>query len=116
MTTPNKTIETINARPGNEVLTQDELPDAAFYVTALDTFMSGWGGASNKENYVVLPCASEEEAAVVSANAHGRSEMQKVCIHTDKPTLPGAGGSRLYSLMTKDRSTNWYEPGTWGGE
>ena len=65
---------TPETREGNEVLSLDELPLAPFYVTALDTFMSGWGGTSSKENYVVLPCASEEEAAVVSANAHGRSD------------------------------------------
>tara|TARA_R100001163_G_scaffold63080_1_gene54512 strand:+ start:554 stop:904 length:351 start_codon:yes stop_codon:yes gene_type:complete len=116
MTTPKEKIKTITARPGNEVLAQDELPDAPFYVTALDTFLSGWGHASSKENYVILMCDSEEEAAVVSANAHGRSEMQKVCIHTDKPALAGAGGARLYTLLTKDRSSNWYEPETWGGE
>lgn len=103
-------------REGNEVLSLDELPLAPFYVTALDTFMSGWGPARDRKNVLVIPCESEEEAAVVAANARGRSEMEQVCIHTDKPALPGAGGSRLYSLLTKARSASWYKPGTWRGE
>lgn len=107
---------TPETREGNEVLSLDELPLAPFYVTALDSFLSGWGPARGRKNVVILPCASEEEAAVVAANARGRSEMEQVCIHTDKPALPGAGGSRLYSLLTKARSANWYKPGTWGGE
>lgn len=100
-------------REGNEVLTPDELPLAPFYVTALDTFMSGWGPARDKKNRVVIPCASEEEAAVVAANARGRSEMLEVCIHTDKPSLKGAGGPVLFSLLTKQRAASWFEPDTW---
>ncbi len=91
-----------------QIQTASDIPAAPYYVTALDTFMSGWGEASGRRNYVCLPCESREEAEVVAANAKARTDMERVHIDTQKPE-PTA--DVVLSLMTRDEAGRWYEPG-----
>ena len=107
---------TPKTREGNEILNASELPHAPYYVTATDTFMSGWGPATRRHNVVVIPCESAEEAALVMANANGRGDMVDVGVEPNPPALLGAGAAVLYSLLTRDRAGAWFTPGRWGGE
>jgi hypothetical protein len=52
-----------------------------YYVTMRDKFMSGWGLANGKSNYLVFRCETEQEADIVADNAANRSDMHKIKIH-----------------------------------
>jgi hypothetical protein len=88
-----------------------EIPNAPFYVTCTDKFMSGWGHAEGLTNRLILPCKSQEEAWIVYDNAKGRTDQKNVQMCTTKPRLQSSG--YLYQLMTKDDAANWYTEGTW---
>jgi len=92
------------------ITSQSEIPSAPFYVTATDSFMSGWGPAAGKTNRVILPCESLAEAEVVEANARQRSDMKSVHICAAKPKL---NRWTLYSLMDREAASRWYEPRSW---
>jgi hypothetical protein len=71
-----------------------------YYVTATDSFMSGWGPAKSKTNKLVFCCNSYEQAQVVEENLKNRSEMKYVNICSTKPSYPG----RRYLVQ-------WFTPG-----
>jgi hypothetical protein len=52
-----------------------------YYVTMRNKFMSGWGLANGKSNYLLFRCETEEEAEIVANNAANRSDMHKIKIH-----------------------------------
>ena len=56
-----------------------------YYVTMLDTFMSGWGMAKNKDNIMVVECDSLEDAELIEENAAKRDEMKNIDIWTEMP-------------------------------
>ena len=96
------------------ITTQQEIPDARFYVVAHDTFMSGWGPATGKDNYVILPCNNRVEAQVVEENARSRSEMADVQITDTKPPMPDFsrnGKPILWQIMDRYSATRWYTAG-----
>ena len=68
-----------------------------FYVTMLDTFMSGWGMAKDKENIMIVECDSLEDAELIAENAAKRSEMKNIDIWTEMPEYDDA----LYVLSVK---------------
>jgi len=79
------------------------------YVLADDRFLSGWGPAHGRTNTVILPCASSEEAQIVSDNARGRSDMRNIrVVRYKKPRL---SSKVMYSLMSKADAPRWYQPG-----
>jgi len=86
---------------------QREIPKAKFYVTATDTFLSGWGQSEGKDNRVILPCDDHREAETVAANARRRSDMSNVRICSGKPRLHRWN---TYSLMCREDASRWYEP------
>ena len=87
------------------VTQQSEIPDAPFYVTTTDRFMSGWGESRGLTNRLVLPCESQQEANRVADYARGRSEQKNVRICTTKPRIrPGT----YTQVMDPERSTAWY--------
>jgi len=89
-----------------------EIPEAPYYVTCLDTFLSGWGEADGKANRLILPCQDFAEAEVVCDNARGRSDMKSVHIHTGKLSLSDFDLS-LWQVMGRESSRAWYTPGSW---
>ena len=68
-----------------------------FYVTMLDTFMSGWGMAKGKDNIMIVECDSLEDAELIAENAAKRSEMKNIDIWTEMPEYDDA----FYVLSVK---------------
>jgi len=56
-----------------------------FWVTMTDKFMSGWGGAANKTNKLIIACYTYQQAETIERNANKRSEMKYVNICSNKP-------------------------------
>jgi len=72
-----------------------------YYVTMRDKFLSGWGVAKGKSNYLVFRCDTEEEAQTVYDNARNRSDMHKIKMY-----------DKLYEALgelPKKNLTQWYE-------
>lgn len=95
----------------DQITTQGDIPDAPFYVTCTDKFMSGWGPAKRRNNRLIFVCASMAEARTVYDNAVGRSDQKNVHICTRKPKLDHY--TNLYQLKTRGDYSAWYEPGRW---
>jgi len=91
------------------VTSAEEIPSAWGYVTATDSFMSGWGKARGKKNKVILPVKSLREAEVVAQNARNRSDMKYVSIRRTKPNAAERGV--LWSLMNRKNAAQWYKRG-----
>ncbi len=85
---------------------QSEIPLTPFYVTATDNFMSGWGPSKGKNNRIIVPCESYEEAEYVERYAKSRSDMKRVLVCAKKPKLNTK--INLYSLFDREDSTAWY--------
>tara|TARA_R110000751_G_scaffold28003_3_gene73459 strand:+ start:685 stop:999 length:315 start_codon:yes stop_codon:yes gene_type:complete len=94
----------------------DDLPSSPYYVTATDTYCSGWGGAANKLNRVILPCESQGEAEVVADNARSRSDMADVTVHRGESGVMPVTRGIVFSLMGQADAARWYEPGGFGGQ
>lgn len=93
----------------SEFLTdQSELPSAPFYVTMLDSFMSGWGPAEGRDARYVAVCDSREQAEIVAANARARGDQGDVVIVDQAPHIHRES---LFVLMTSENSSRWYEAG-----
>lgn len=92
----------------NHAETANDIPDAAFYVTMTDSFMSDWGPAEGKSTVYVALCDNEREAEIVKANAEAREDQENPEIKTVKP-LPGEGQHMM--LMSREDSARWYEEG-----
>ena len=91
---------------------RSEIPEAPYYVTCVDFFLSDRGKATNKVNRRILPCRSFEEAEVVCDNAIGRGDMKSVHIHSRKPRLRSPTFS-LWQVMDRKSARAWYKPGRW---
>ena len=63
----------------------EPIPEAPYYVTARDNFMSGWGHARKFKNYVVIPCQSSEDVDKALDWLKGRDEMRYVDVKYSKP-------------------------------
>tara|TARA_R110002012_G_scaffold170775_2_gene335356 strand:+ start:3574 stop:3867 length:294 start_codon:yes stop_codon:yes gene_type:complete len=87
------------------VTTRGEIPDAPFYITLTDTFMSGWGKARNLTNRLILPCASLDEAARVEQYAKSRKDTKNVRFCTTKPQI---GIGQYAQVMDPNNATAWY--------
>ena len=90
-----------------------EIPEAPYYVTCTDKFMSGWGRAEGRINRLILPCKSYEEACIVEDNINGRTDQKDVHVYTTKPQLKASG--YLYQVMDRNNAKPWYTQGTWEG-
>ena len=91
---------------------RSEIPEAPYYVTCVDFFLSDWGEAEGKSNRLILPCQDFAEAEVVCDNAKGRGDMKSVHIHSEKPRLRAADFS-LWQVMDRRSAKAWYKPGRW---
>ena len=69
------------------------------YVTATDTFMSGWGGASGKKSKVVVVCDDWEQVDRVRSNMESKSkEMKYINVYREKPHF---SPSRFHTMFYK---------------
>ena len=96
------------------IRSKHEIPEAEYYVTAEDSFMSGWGEAEGMTSLVLLPCADREEARIVADNVRSHREMRRVHTHANPPDLPYT--SCHVSLMTRTSASRWYEPDAFRGD
>lgn len=87
-----------------------DVPKTPFYVRAKDRFMSGWGKSAGKDNWVLLPCESYEEAQVVLENTRARSEMVDARIVCHIPRLVTRRDVTV-SLFNREEADRWYTPG-----
>ena len=90
------------------ITSQKEIPDAPFYVTTTDKFMSGWGMAKGLTNRLIFVCESLDEAETVNKNCMNRSDQKNVRVCTAKPRLKSEGF--LYQVKDKENSETWYQP------
>lgn len=90
-----------------------QIPDAPYYAVAKDEFMSGWGRSEGKDNWVVFPCDSMEEAEIVKENLKNRSDMRRARINKNKPIVRKGV---LLSLMDKEEASRFYRKGGFTGE
>jgi hypothetical protein len=100
MATVNRNTILLVHQDGTELI-----PTAPYYVMSNDTFMSGWGPATDKVNTVVLPCRSYEEAETVAKYAKSRTDQQRVRIVMNKPQLRHGV---LYSVVVNRSYSAWY--------
>lgn len=49
-----------------------------YYVTMIDTYMSGWGRSQDRRNAIVISCPTEQEALRIEHAANKRDEMKHV--------------------------------------
>jgi len=69
----------------HEVGTGCTIPKAPFYVTSMDSFMSGWGPATGKKNVCVVACSTREMAERVLRYVKSRNEQKNARITTFRP-------------------------------
>ena len=55
-----------------------EMRSYPYYVTATDSFLSGWGLAEGKTNKVIIGCNNRSEVDEVKNALRGRSEMKYI--------------------------------------
>lgn len=88
------------------VFSQAQIPDAPYYVTCTDRFMSGWGPAKRKDNRLIFPCEDMSEAMRVVRYAQNRGDQKRIYICGSKPKVR----SHHYTqVKTKDVYPNWYK-------
>lgn len=78
-----------------------------FYVTMIDTFMSGWGAAKGKINRLIFECETLEEAETVKENAENRTDMKNINILVDKPSYNST--TTLTQFKNKEDYPNFYK-------
>ncbi|UGO46513.1 hypothetical protein ABINADI_196 [Bacillus phage vB_BanH_Abinadi] len=86
-------------------------PDYKYYVTMIDTFMSGWGEAKDRKNKLAFECESYEEAQIVAGNGTGREEMKWIYICANRPKQKKG---ELLQFKTKEEMGAFYTPNKWG--
>lgn len=95
--------------PTGNVFYASDIPQRPYYVTCIDPFMSGWGQSAGKENMLILPCVSYEQAQIVATNAENRGDQEKIRISDRKPTLNKH--KYHYSLHGPHSYKRWYRDG-----
>ena len=81
------------------------IPNAPYYVTLTDTFMSGWGRAEGLTNRLIFPCESYDEALDVADYAKSRGDTKNVRICTTKPQI---NFWQYVQVMNPENATAWY--------
>lgn len=91
------------------VTKSEEIPDAAYYVLAIDRFMSGWGESSGKDNVIILPCDTANEAYAVQRALEERSEMVSISARPYGFMENSLNLDRYYySLFDPKNASAWY--------
>lgn len=84
--------------------------DDKYYVSMIDSFMSGWGKSTFKKNVLIFICDSYKQAEIVESNANARSDIKNVEIHGSKPEF----NEEIYFVQYKNIEVypNWYKDGS----
>lgn len=82
----------------------------SYFVTMVDTFMSGWGKAKGRINLYVVECDTPEQAEQIEAAARDREEMIYITTVDKRPSYP------KYNILTSrkhysDLGGCWIEQG-----
>lgn len=81
-----------------------------WYVTMIDTFMSGWGMSRGKKNLLIFECENIQEATAVSNNASNRGDQSEINTYSEDK-LPEFDTEKYYiSYADKETHTRWYKP------
>lgn len=80
-----------------------------YYVSVIDTFMSGWGKAEGKTNVLVFECDTKVEAEIVVDNAFNRGDTGEVMMYEERPEFD----EKKYFVQTKTKEDypSWYRDG-----
>ncbi len=78
------------------------------FVVCTDTFLSGWGGASEGRSLYALAVDNDDEAWMVLNNARDRSDMKRVRF---VKTLPKLRAGDHLSIVDRTCAARWYEVG-----
>ena len=81
------------------------------YVTMIDTFMSGWGKAEHKTDFLVFECDSNEQAKIVADNGRNRTDMDCIKIRRTFPYDYKNNGDYYFDFKTREDYPHWYEKG-----
>lgn len=87
---------------------QSEIPNAPFYVTCIDKFMSGWGHSRNAQNKLIFVCENQVELQAVYNNCLKRSDF--IYVH-ECSTKPKVRSYQFTQVKTKEDYPNFYKPG-----
>ncbi len=85
------------------------MKEQKYWVSMTDNFMSGWGGADNRTNKLVIECDNMEEAEIVKENAEDHKEMKYINICIKKPYYRKCNTETNYHDKTDYPS--WFIPG-----
>lgn len=81
-----------------------------YYVSMVDSFMSGWGMAKDKKNVLIFVCLTPQEAKAIIAYAKTRPEMKSIKYHgKDKPKFSSL--TNFVELKNRKIYPTWYEKG-----
>jgi len=79
-----------------------------YYVSMLDSFMSGWGMAEGKESIYIIECDLEAEADHVADVAENhRTDMSRVNITSGRPTYYNKDTHRIDTVHFDELSGIW---------
>lgn len=86
-----------------------------WFVTMVDTFLSGWGDARGKKNVLIIECRNEDEANIVAENAGARGDQDNIDITPYEPDLndylPGVSENEmLIDRHCRIGYERWFKP------
>jgi len=91
------------------------------YVCTTDTFMSGWGMATDLINKLIIICDTPEEAEIVLDNASNRGDQKHISaastapnyFHTrwEKTGADYVSGNYYVQIKTRADMPTWFEKG-----
>lgn len=90
----------------NHITKQSQILDAPYYITCIDTFMSGWGRAEGKSNKIIFVCKNKDQAYAVESNCEYRDEIKYVRWIEHKPAI---SPNQYTQLITDEIYQNWYK-------
>ena len=90
----------------------NEIPVADYYVLCFDNFMSGWGMAEGKSNYLVFATNSKSECAKLVEYIHSRSDMRYKGTECEPPNDKLNRPDTYYvQYKSKEEYPMWYAGG-----
>ena len=78
------------------------------WVSASDTYLSGWGESEGRTNIFMLECVTPDEVMFAVDLLQKRAEMKNITIH-DSETMPYADQSKFkVDLRNRQSAPAWY--------
>ena len=90
----------------------NEIPKTVYYVTCKDSFLSGWGMAEGKQNFLIFATDSEMEVAKLIGYMVSRADVEKVESRCEPPTYQLERPSKYYvQYKSREEYPLWYRGG-----